>query len=433
MPTPSLQATDSFFQEAIAYHRARVPISDSALAQLSNEARMRAFWVTGMARQAEAVATHRLIDESLRNGTTDAQFRADYAKLTAANGGSLLSIDRQNLVLRQATGLAYSSGRIEKMLAVAGSRPIWMYPLGPHDDRTTEICLQLEGFMAPADWPGWQHIAPPNHFRERHLALLSITLEEAQAFADKGGKVLWKNEDGDYAVIDGQQMLPASGFDMPASLLASDENSLLEEFGKLAEEFPAGDAESYDLSSIAELAADDVVAAPEIEAAGDAEAGWTALREAAGVPDNLEETIVPDLFGDGAIINRGSYDAIFGDKDPELAPLLPELLTDPAEVWFVPFDTPDGVTIVKRFMGAFDVAGETVWIWADQSPDGWIAEGGVGTPDQMDALRKGYLVMSKAPRKAKAALDASETPILAGAGFPRHGDAKPEYAPQSGV
>src|SRR3954468_23233529 len=110
VPTPSLQRMDSYFTEAVAYHSSRVPMTDSAVAKLSSEARLRAFWVSGLARQAEAVATHRLIDEGLRKGTTDAQFRADYAKAAAANGGSILPVSRQNLIIRQATGVAYAGG-----------------------------------------------------------------------------------------------------------------------------------------------------------------------------------------------------------------------------------------------------------------------------------------------------------------------------------
>jgi hypothetical protein len=405
---------DRFFSEAVAFHRSRVPMTDAAVARLSSDARLRAFYVSGLARQAEAVATHRLIDEALRNGTTPAQFRADYAKTAAANGGSILPVGRQNLVLRQATGLAYSSGRIDKMREVADERPIWMYPLGPSDAKTTVVCFNLQGFMAEADWPGWEHIAPPNHFNERHYALVSMTRDQAAAFAEQGGKVVWESDDGDYAVIDGLQMLPDPGFDMQPSLLASDGRQLIEEFSKLAGEMTAGDAESYSLAPIGELAEDEIATAPELAAAADAEEGWAALREAAGVPDDLESNFVPDMFGDGAIVNRGTYDAIFGDTDPELAPLLTELLTEPAEVWFVPFETAEGVTTVKRYFGAFNVAGETVWLWADQAPSGWIARGGVSSPDQLNELRKGFLVFSKVPRKSKAALDASEMANLAG-------------------
>jgi len=411
---------DRFFSEAVAYHRSRVPMTDKAVAKLSSDARLRAFYASGLARQAEAVATHRLIDEALRNGTTPAQFRADYAKTAAANGGSILPVARQNLVIRQATGLAYAGGRIEKMRAVADTRPIWMYPLGPHDEKTTSICLSLEGFMAEANSPVWNHIAPPNHFQERHLQLVSMTREQAAARAEKTGGNVWEDKEGiEYPVVDGMQMLPDAGFDMQPSLLASDSRQLVDEFAKLAGEITAGNAESYELAAIGELAEEDFVDAGELAAAADAEEGWSLLREAAGIPDDLESSFLPDMFGDGAIVNRGSYDALFGDTDPELAPLLTDLLTDPAEVWFVPFATDEGVTIVKRFFGAFDVDGETVWLWADQAPSGWIARGGVSSAEQIEEQRKGYLVFSKVPRKQKAARDASETANLAGAALGR--------------
>jgi hypothetical protein len=400
---------DRFFSEAVAYHRSRVPMTDAAVAKLSSDARLRSFYVSGLARQAEVVATHRMIDDALRNGTTPAQFRADYAKAAAANGGSILPVARQNLVIRQATAVAYSSARIEKMRAVADQRPIWMYPLGPSDAKTTAICFSLQGFMAEADWPGWNHIAPPNHFNERHLALVSMTREQAAAFAEKGGKVILTSEDEEYAVIEGTQMIPDAGFDMQPSLLATDGRQLIEELTKLTSELTAGDAETYSLGPLGEMAAEEIVEAPELAAAADAEEGWEALREATGMPDELESTFVPDMFGDGAVVNRGSYDAIFGDTEPELAALLPDLLTEPAEVWFVPFATDEGVEVVKRFFGAFDVAGETVWIWADQAPSGWIARGGVSSAAEIEKLRKGYLVFSKAPRTTKAARDASKT------------------------
>jgi hypothetical protein len=426
---------DRYFTEAVAYHRSRVPMTDSAVAKLSSDARLRAFYASGLARQAEAVATHRLIDEALRNGTTAAQFRADYAKAAAANGGSILPVSRQNLVIRQATGLAYAGGRMEKLRAVSDTRPIWMYPLGPHDEKTTSICINLEGFMAEANSPVWEHIAPPNHFEERHLQVVSMTREQAAARAEKTGGKVWEDVEGggEYPVIDGQQMLPDAGFDMQPSLLASDSRQLVEEFSKLAGEMTAGDAETYGLASIGDLAEEEIVDAPELAAASDAEEGWAALRDAAGIPDELETTFVPDMFGDGAIVNRGSYDAIFGDTDPELAPLLPDLLTDPAEVWFVPFATDAGVEVVKRFFGAFDLDGETVWLWADQAPSGWIARGGVSGPEQLDALRKGYLVFSKVPRKAKAARNAPNLATDATGSTAAHHGAEDPIAPQASV
>ena len=62
----------------------------------------------------------------------------------------------------------------------------------------------------------WDHIAPPNHFQERHLALVSMTREQAAARADKTGGKVWDDVEGggEYPVVDGVQMLPDPGFDM---------------------------------------------------------------------------------------------------------------------------------------------------------------------------------------------------------------------------
>lgn len=349
-----------------------------------------------MAKQASIVETHRIALEAMLKGTTDAQFRADFAKLLADNGGSVVPISRADLIFGNADALAYSAGRIEQMRRVADDRPFLMYPLGPDDDHTTDFCRLMQGYIAPINAEVWKGAIPPNHHKERHVSMLSLTAAQAKERGYKDDE-----SDGEYPVVDGQQMIPDPGFDMQPAILASDSGALATDFASLQEVIAAGDAESYALEDLAAIAEEDIPEAPELAGdAGDAEAGWNALREAADIPEDLEETILPDLFGDGAIVNRGSYDAVFGDTSPELAPLLPELLTDPLEVWFVPYQTDAGVTAVKRYLGAFVSEGETIWLWADASPSGWIARGGVASSAaDLEKLRTGYLATSKVPAK----------------------------------
>lgn len=399
MPTPRLLPQQQTFKEAIAFHRSRVPISDAALAELSNEAKNRAFWIAGLARQASAVEAHRLIDEAIKNGTTDALFRAEFTKLLAENGGSVLPFARQNLIFGTNVGLAYSAGRMKQLMDpdVLAERPILMYPLGPHDSRTTAICISLEGFMAEATSSVWPHIAPPNHFKERHLKLLSLTREQA---AERGD--VWQDQDGiNYPVVNGQQMLPDPGFDQPAAMLASDARNLAQEFEQLVTERAAKVPADYELEAIGEMPDDAAIAVPDL-APADAEEAWQTLRDDLKFDDALDSTITPDLFGDGAIVNRESYDAIFGDT-PELATLLPRLLTEATEVWFVPFETEQGVTVVKRYIGAFSDGESVIYLWADQSPSGWIARGGTATATEIETLRRGYLASTRVPRKAAKA------------------------------
>jgi len=395
MPTPSLGPMPRVFREAISFHESRISITDREAKRSSSEARARSFYAASLADRASALETHRLIGEAMKNGTTEAQFRADFTRLLAANGGAVLPPSRQNLIFEQAIGLGYASGRIRQMRIVSETtdRIIWMYPLAPHDNRTTQICLSLEGYMAPADSPEWQRIAPPNHFKERHWQLLTLTLEQAK---ERG--YVPRDEDEDprqYPVIDGEEVHPDSGFDMQPELLASDAENLMDGYKALLGELEAKTAADYELGSLATLEDAEAIELPELATAGEAEAGWEAFREVTDMPDALDSTITVDALGDGVIVNRGTFDAIFAEE-PELVSLLPELLSDPTEVWFIPVETAEGIEIVKRYLGVFvDVDGSRTWMWADQSPSGWLARGGfVKSPEELDALRKGYLTAS---------------------------------------
>src|SRR5207237_7766869 len=151
------------FQNAIAFHRSRVPISDAEFYRLSNEAKLRAFTVSGLARQASITEAYRLVDEAIKSGSTIDEFRKTFTTYLAQNGEALLDESRLNLIFRQNVALAYAVGRYEQMSDpdVLAMRPYWMYPLGPDDERTTTICRQLQGFVAPADAEVWKHIYPP--------------------------------------------------------------------------------------------------------------------------------------------------------------------------------------------------------------------------------------------------------------------------------
>jgi hypothetical protein len=393
-----LPPTPHPFKEALAFHRARVAVPDSAVSEIRTEARMRALWAAGLAKQASALEVHRALEEALKNGTTPAQFRADWAKRVAADGGATLPVSRQNLIFDQNIGLAYSGGRMKQLRdpALLKAKPFWMYPLGPDDDRTTEICRLLQGYIAPADSEEWNHIAPPNHYKERHTAPVALSQEEAEA---RGYQAADGDSDRSYPVIDGRQILPATGFDAPPELLATDAQNLLDEFSSLLEEQDAKLPADYDLTAL-----EDIPAAEQIEfepaIADDTEAGWESFRELMGIPDELSSTFAEDVFGDGVVVNRGTFDTLFGADDTrELASALEPLLEDPLEVWFVPVTTEAGTVMVKRYIGVFTDGENEYWMWADQTPQGWIATGGVGSADEVEAKRKGYLALARTPRQ----------------------------------
>lgn len=394
MPAISLLPVQHAFREGVEYHRSRVPISDRDINKVSAEIKKRALWVSGVAHQASAVEVHRLLDKHFTAGGTAGEWRAGLTKLLAQNGGSVLPFARQNNILRTNAALTYANGRMTQLQLpeVVAERPILMYPKGPHDTKTTAICLSLEGFMAEASSPVWNHIAPPNHFQERHLKLLSLTREQAAA----RGRVYQQPEGGgEYPVLDGRQILPDSGFDMPPQITAADSKQLAGELAEIVKPRAAKTSADYNLRPLEQLDAAKRIDLPDLDPAVDAEDAWEALRDALDFADDAASTITTDIFNDGVVLNRGSFDAIFGQA-PELAPLLRPLLEEATEVWFVPFETVDaGLTIVKRYLGVFGAGDDVLYLWAEQGPGGWLGRGGRASAEELEQLRRGYLASTR--------------------------------------
>lgn len=395
MSVPKLKPTTKVFREAQEHHRARVSVSSSELANLGGEARARAFWVSGLARHASVVETHRLIDDAISKGGTIAEFRAGFTKMLADNGGAVIGPKRQNNIFRTNVSLAYGAGRMKQLSDpdIIAERPILMYPLSPHDEDTSAICLRLEGFMAEHDSPVWRHIAPPNHFQERHMKLLSLSREQA---AKRG--TVWQQPEGsgEYPVIDGQQILPDPGFDHAPHLLATDAQELARQWGELKGLRRAKSAANYDLEPLTD--AGHRLPLPPASERVDLSGGWERLRKTIEVPEGLDETIVPDLLGDGVVVNRQSYDAIFGER-PEMSPLLWDLLTNAGEVWMIPAETSAGVVAVKRYLAVIGDGDDILYLWAEQGPMGWLARGGFASEEELEALRTGYLATTRATRR----------------------------------
>jgi hypothetical protein len=393
MPATNLLPINRVFREARDWHLARVPISSADLSKIGNAARLRSFWMSGVAHHASAVQAHRLLDEAIAKGATPAEWRAGLTAELAKNGGSVLPFARQNNILRTNTGLAYANGRLDQLRKpeILATRPIWMYPLGPHDAKTSQICLKMEGFMAEATWPGWTRVAPSNHFQERHLKLQSLTREQAAA----RGKIYDPPEgSGEYPVIDGQQILPDAGFDMPSDLLATDGKSLAAELKDVLHARHAKAPADYDLQPLKDLPVESRLGMPDLGDGTSADEAWEGLRDAFRFKADLDTTITPDLFNDGVVVNRGSFDAIFGEQ-PDLAPLLRQLLTEPTEVWFVPFEGAEGLVVLKRYIGVFTDGESALVLWGEQTPMGWLARGGTMPLEGAEALRHGYLASTR--------------------------------------
>ncbi|MCU1350572.1 MAG: phage head morphosis protein, partial [Acidobacteria bacterium] len=262
--TPKLTPTLKPFQPAIDVHLQRVPMTSTAMAELSDEARARAFWVSGLSRQATVTEAYRLGEEAIAGNLTKAEFRNSFAAYLAANDGTVLSDSRIDLIYRQALITARTTGRYRQLTDpdVLAARPFWMYPLGPSDERTTEVCRSLQGFIAPANSEVWNHIYPPNHYRERHNQIVSLSAAQAEAT----GRVYVGPPEDQYPFVGGQRILPDPGFDHAPGLLASDGAALEAQVAELGEEVATKTAADYALPDLVHIPGSAMEPAPELAA-----------------------------------------------------------------------------------------------------------------------------------------------------------------------
>lgn len=167
------------FEEAIAAFRKRVPISDAAWAQLTEAEREFAFKVSGAAQADLVTDAWEAIDTALVEGTTFDDFKAEVGSaLEAAWGGA--DANRLETVFRTNTQTAYNGGRHEIMThpEVKKAREYWRFD-AVQDNRTSEVCEELDGTVRPADDPWWRSHTPPLHFNCRSI-IVPLSREEAE-------------------------------------------------------------------------------------------------------------------------------------------------------------------------------------------------------------------------------------------------------------
>ena len=177
-------APDSF-DEAVAWFRDRLPISDGDIEDLEAFAGDQAFTVAGVAQLDVVTDVWEAIETALTTGTDLDDFKAAIAdRLEAAWAGSVDNPPaRIDTIFRTNLQSSYAAGRYQQMTdpAVAKHRPYWLFDAVVDKD-TSEICKVCASVCLPADDPWWETHYPPLHFNCRSVV---TTLTEDQA--DKRG------------------------------------------------------------------------------------------------------------------------------------------------------------------------------------------------------------------------------------------------------
>jgi hypothetical protein len=416
--TPELLPMLKPFRQAVDAQLARIPGTGPDMAAIGTAAERRGFWIAGLTRQALVDEAYGFATTAIADGLTHQEFLDRLAETLDKQGGVLLSPQRLELIARNNTAVTYAAGRWEQINDpdILAERPYRQYPLGPHDARTSTICLKLEGLVWRAGDAIEKHVIPPNHHDERHLQVGTLTEEQAQElgiYASAG--------DMEYPVIEGQAILPDPGWDNAPGLLSVDEKWLAERAQSLGVALPGKTAEDYALEALADIdvstlpaVAKDVTAAiDDIHELAQYDEAWTAFQEAAGIAEGDTQTVLVDGLGDGVVITRSSFDAMVGLNADELAReakkdvpqwfgALKPSLEDPIETWMITRRSAAGeISLAKRYIAMYQDGHKTLLMYADVSPDGLLMDASF-TDDAatIEALRRGRMIQTKVQRRA---------------------------------
>lgn len=170
------------FAEAVSWFREKIVVTKDDWLTLSEEARRRAFFVSGVTQlellQDVLDGVESGIDGQLPYRDFQQQFQE---RLAAAWGDSELRPGwRTELIYRQNALSAYNAGRWQQQQdpELRRARPFYMYD-AVMDSRTSAICRPLNGAIRSVDDPWWDSHTPPLHFLCRS-ALRMLTRKQAE-------------------------------------------------------------------------------------------------------------------------------------------------------------------------------------------------------------------------------------------------------------
>lgn len=156
-------------EAAIAWWKQRAKLTDAEARALTEGARQRAFYVTGLARRDLVQLVSDGIQAALENGETLDSFRERITDAIRAEGWH----DRRvELIFRTNMQTAYAAGRWKKIQAVKASRPYLQYVARMVRTRPSHAILHR--LVYPVDHEFWKTNYPPNGFRcHCHVVTLS--------------------------------------------------------------------------------------------------------------------------------------------------------------------------------------------------------------------------------------------------------------------
>lgn len=195
------------------FWRDKVKLSPSQFNALYDEAKLKAFSVSGIAKGDELETVFDAMQRSIDKGETFGDFKKAAAAVFEKRGWTGKRAFRVETIFRTNIQTAYSVGRYKEMMEVSKTRPYWQYS-AVNDSRTRPTHAAMHGKVFRYDHEFWDKWYPPNGFNCR-CAVTTLSQEDVNS---EGIKV--ETKDPTYRLI--EPIDPSTGNKMPARALIPD-------------------------------------------------------------------------------------------------------------------------------------------------------------------------------------------------------------------
>lgn len=377
---PRVEGRDLPFDEAIGFLREKVRIPTRTWTDIWEGHHARAFVVAG-AVKAELLTDFRdVVLKGIEEGTTLADFRADFDRIVAKHGWSYRGGRgwRSKVIFETNMRTAYQAGRWEQIQQNAERRPYLRY-VSVLDEKTRPEHRKWHGTVLRIDDAWWRTHYPPNGWGCRCTVqqlsardMKRFGYEEAPAAPPSPMETKSVNTPGGPVPVEVPEGIdPGWGYNVGEAAYGSGPDRLA-----LSKHGPFGPLEAPRRSpppALPRLRPVTPSAGPGPLARSEEDLR-TALRAALGA----DEATLVDPTGNRVRVGQAIVGHMLereGRRDgrERYFPLIPELVTDPQEIWigFARNEATGQVALRSRYVKALDLDGETIVFVADADKGIW--------------------------------------------------------------
>lgn len=339
------------FVEAADFWRSRVPLTPERVESLSGEARARAFTVAGLAKQRMVESVFTGLQQAIEAGESYGEFKKRIRDVIAEKGWTGKRDFRVQTIFRTNIQTAYNTGKWQQIQEAGDALEYLQYD-AVGDSRTRPTHAALDGKVFHKDSAFWKEWYPPNGFNCRCTV-------RAMSKAEMEARGLRVEDAGDYLGMPvtvgpgrDQVLLPDPGFGTNAA------RNFWE--GLAAAGAGPGSSEWNDLPGLRGPAdfgrppLKDIPVETLPVRQRDKELPRTATKEEvrAAVADAFGPSGITDPLA-GRVVPSTRFDVhmrMHRANHAEIIPLIPDVVSDPLEIWDVPMTNGKEVRIRRCYV-----------------------------------------------------------------------------------